>query len=220
MAALPPDPTLDEMRAALAPAIAREAAFDGWGDAALARAAQGLGLDPGVAALAFPEGRIGMIDAWFAGIDEGMAAALPAERTAAMRVHERVRALLLARFALLLPTREAVRAALAILAQPQNAAAAARLGWRAADTVWRAAGDASADVSFYTRRTTLAAVYAATLLAWLNDESDGTADTTAFLDRRLAGVLRFERFKARLRPDPERRFSMARFLGRLRYPTS
>jgi ubiquinone biosynthesis protein COQ9 len=30
--------------------------------------------------------------------------------------------------------------------------------------------------------------------------------------------MRFEKLKARLRPDPERRFSPARFLGRLRYP--
>ena len=32
MAALPPDPTLDEIRTCLAPAIAANAAFDGWTD--------------------------------------------------------------------------------------------------------------------------------------------------------------------------------------------
>ncbi len=31
MMALPPDPTLDELRAALAPLVAENAAFDGWG---------------------------------------------------------------------------------------------------------------------------------------------------------------------------------------------
>ena len=38
-APLPADPTLDEIRAALAPLIAASAAFDGFGDAALADAA-------------------------------------------------------------------------------------------------------------------------------------------------------------------------------------
>ena len=216
MATLPPDPTLDEMHAALAPLIAEHAAFDGWGDEALARAAGSIGLDPAQARLAFPDGRAGMIDAWFAAIDAAMAAAFPPARIAAMKIRDRVRTLVLFRLDIVRPQREAARRALAILAQPQHAALAAKLGWRAADAMWRTAGDVSTDFSFYTRRATLAGVYAATLLASLDDE-DG-ADTAAFLDRRLAGVMRFEKLKAQVVPDSQRRFSMARFLGRLRYP--
>ena len=37
----------------------------------------------------------------------------------------------------------------------------------------------------------LAGVYGATLLFWLNDESEGHAKTWAFLDRRLAEVIKF-----------------------------
>jgi ubiquinone biosynthesis protein COQ9 len=65
---------------------------------------------------------------------------------------------------------------------------------------------------------TLAGVYATTLLVLADDESEGHAETRAFLARRIEDVMRFEKLKARLRPDPERRFSPARFLGRLRYP--
>jgi len=36
----------------------------------------------------------------------------------------------------------------------------------------------------------LAGVYSATLLFWLNDESEGFAATWAFLDRRLAEVVK------------------------------
>lgn len=213
---LPPDPTLDEMRAALAPLIPEHAAFDGWGDEALARAAKSIGLDPAQARLAFAGGRAGMIDAWFADIDAAMVAAFPPARIAAMKVRDRIRALVLFRLDIVRPHREAARRALAVLAQPQHIAHGARLGWRAADAMWRAAGDTSVDISFYTRRATLAGVYATTLLTSLDDE-DGTA-TAGFLDRRLAGVMRFEALKVRLRTDPERRFSVARFLGRLRYP--
>src|SRR3546814_13080588 len=72
--------------------------------------------------------------------------------------------------------------------------------------------------SHYTKRATAGAVYSATLLVWLNDESAGFADTAAFLDRRINDVMRFERAKARWRSRAAHRPSLVRFLGRLRYP--
>lgn len=217
---LPADPTLDEMRAALGAEIPAHAVFDGWGDAALETAAKALGLDPAHARLAFPDGKAGMIEAWYASLDAALTEAFPPERIAAMKIRERIEQLLLARFALARPHREAARSALAILAQPRHAALGVKLGWRAADTLWRLAGDTAADLNHYTKRITLSAVYAATLLVWLDDESDDMADTSAFLGRRLAGVMRFEKFKAQWKPDPERQFSMTRLLGRLRYPAT
>ena len=49
------------------------------------------------------------------------------------------------RLELVQPHKEALRRALAILAQPQNLPLAARLGWRAADRMWRSAGDRATD---------------------------------------------------------------------------
>src|SRR4051812_47710655 len=106
---LPPDPTLDEIRAALAPAIAANAGFDGWSDAALTLAAQAEGVDVDIARLAFPGGAIDMIDAWFAAVDAGMIAVLPHEKLAAMKIRERITALVETRLALLAPQREALR---------------------------------------------------------------------------------------------------------------
>ena len=95
---------------------------------------------------------------------------------------------------------------------------AARIGWRTVDRIWRLAGDTAVDFNHYTKRITLGAVYAATLLVWLDDRSDGNADTAAFLDRRLDEVMRFEKWKAEWRGSSLRRPSLTRFLGRLRYP--
>jgi ubiquinone biosynthesis protein COQ9 len=83
--------------------------------------------------------------------------------------------------------------------------------------MWRLAGDTSTDYNHYTKRMTLGAVYSSTLLTWLNDESDGWTETAAFLDRRIDDVMRFEKAKAQWRGS-ERRISVSRFLGRLRYP--
>jgi ubiquinone biosynthesis protein COQ9 len=217
MAALPPDPTLDEIRAALAPAIAANAGFDGWGEAARDLAADTAGVDRDVAKLALPDAPA-MIDGWFAAVDAAMLAALPPERLATMKVREKIAALVEARLAMLAPNREALRRALAILAMPQNLGHAAKLGWRAADHMWRAAGDTATDYNHYTKRTILGTVYAATLTVFLDDESEGHADTRAFLARRIEGIMRFEKAKAGFLAGTAHRPSLSRFIGRLRYP--
>ncbi|MET0239312.1 MAG: COQ9 family protein [Sphingobium sp.] len=209
--------TLDDLRLRLAPIVADNAAFDGWSARALEATAAQSGTDADVVAFAFDGGALVMIDAWFASVDAQMNADLSPETLAGMRVGPRIGALVEARLAILAPRREALRRAQAILAMPQNLRAAGRLGWRAADAMWRAAGDVSADLNHYTKRVTLSAIYAATLLYFVNDESEGWADTRAFLARRLQGVARFEKAKARFRRDPDMHFNPARFLGRLRY---
>ncbi|MCM8731189.1 COQ9 family protein [Hephaestia sp. MAHUQ-44] len=218
MTSLPPDPTLDEIRDGLAPGIAANAAFDGWSDAAVAAAAQAAGIDADVARLAFPGGAVDMIDAWFAGIDRDMLAAVPPTRLAAMKVRGKITALVEARLTLLAPNRESLRRALAILALPQHVTRAATLGWRAANAMWRAAGDTATDYNHYTKRAMLGGIYAATITVFVNDESAGWADTRGFLARRIEGIMRFEKAKAGFLKRVEHRPSLSRFIGRLRYP--
>lgn len=215
---LPADPTLDEIRAALAPLIAEGAAFDGFGNAALADAARRAGVDPDVARLAFPGGARDMVDAWFADIDAAMAAAWPAEKLATRKIRERITTLVETRIDLLAPARESLRRALALLALPTNAPHAARLGWRAADLMWRLAGDTATDYNHYSKRAILGAVYGSTMAVLLNDESEDFADTRAFLARRIDSVMRFEAWKHRRAARGIERPSLARFVGRLRYP--
>ncbi|MEZ0496053.1 COQ9 family protein [Sphingomonas sp. IW22] len=214
---LPPDPTIDEMRDALAPLVASNAAFDGWNGHAVDAAADRLGLDRDVARLAFPGGAADMIDAWFAHVDRAMLDRLPPETLAAMKIRQRIAALVEARLDLLAPDREALRRALAILAMPQNVARAARLGWRAADVMWRAAGDTATDYNHYSKRTLLTGIYAATVTVFLDDESEGQGDTRAFLSRRIDNVMQFEKAKAKW-TGKSHRLSLSRFVGRLRYP--
>ncbi|MGP7795011.1 COQ9 family protein [Sphingomonas sp. CLY1604] len=212
------DLTLDEIRAALAPGIADNAAFDGWSDAARDMAADAAGIDRDLARLAFADGAVAMIDAWFAHVDDAMAAALPPEALAAMKIRARITALVEARLAAVAPNRESLRRALAILALPQNVARGARLGWRSADTMWRLAGDTATDYNHYTKRAMLLAVYGATVTVFLDDESEDHADTRAFLSRRIDGIMRFEKAKAGFVKRYEHRPSLSRFVGRLRYP--
>lgn len=212
------DLTLDELRLALAPAIADAAIFDGWTDEAVTMAAQQMGADVDVARLAFKGGPIDMVFAWIEAVDIAMAAAFPEDVVAPMKIRERIRALVQFRLDAVTGQEEALRRALAIIAMPQNVAQSTKRGWRTADMMWRLAGDTATDYNHYTKRAILASIYGATLAVFVDDTSEGKAETRAFLDRRIDGVMKFEKAKAKwLNPDRET-FSITRFLGRLRYP--
>ncbi len=214
----PRDMTLDELRAALAPLIPANAVFDGWSDTALAMAASQLGVPAERARLCFPGGAVEMIDAWFDAIDRAMAQAWPAERIAKLKIRERIRDLVLYRIEVVHPHKEALRRALAILALPQNALVGPRLAWRAADRMWRIAGDTATDFNHYSKRAILSGLYGATMLVYLDDETEQLSTTRGFLDRRIDDVMKFEKTKAQWRGSRERMPSLSRFLGRLRYP--
>jgi ubiquinone biosynthesis protein COQ9 len=210
--------SLDALRLALAPTIAEAAAFDGWSEAAVRDAALRGKIDPDAAVFAFKDGPMAMIEAWIATIDAAMASALPVEKLGPMKIRERIRSLVQFRLDAAAPNKEALRRALAIMAMPHNAARALALGWNSADAMWRLAGDTATDYNHYTKRMTLGALYAATLAVFVDDQSEDHAETRAFLDRRIEGVMRFEKVKARVLDGGREHFSPARFFGRLRYP--
>jgi len=208
---------LEKLRRELALAVGENAVFDGWTRAAVDSAAGQLGINPVQARLAMPKTQAGMIDTYVQEVDRALEAWFTPKRTAKMKIREKIRSLIWRRLEITGPAREAVRRALAIFAMPQNLPLALRAGWRSADLMWRIAGDTSTDFNHYTKRMTLVAVYGSTLLVWLDDQSEGWADTAAFLDRRIDDVMRFEKFKAEWRGSSEH-ISPSRFLGRLRYP--
>jgi ubiquinone biosynthesis protein COQ9 len=169
----------------------------GWTTTALRGALGDLGAEPDDAELLFPGGAPDLIEAFIDLSDRRMERDAAAADLAALRLPARVRALIALRLASNRPHKDAVRRALAILALPGNVALAARCTGRTVDAIWHAAGDRAADFSWYTKRATLAGVYAATLLFWLRDDSEDDAATLAFLDRRLEGVARFGRLRRR-----------------------
>jgi ubiquinone biosynthesis protein COQ9 len=209
---------LEQLRRSLALAVGENALFDGWTRQAVDSAAGQLGIDLIQARLAMPKSQAGMIDTYIQEVDRALEAYFTPNRLAGMKIREKIRALVWHRLETMGPAREAVRRGLAILAMPQNVAQALRTSWRTADLMWRIAGDTSTDFNHYTKRMTLGAVYGSTLLVWLDDQSEGWSETAAFLDRRIDDVMTFEKWKAQWRGSSDRRLSVSRFLGRLRYP--
>jgi ubiquinone biosynthesis protein COQ9 len=212
------EPTpLERIRRQLALPVGENAVFDGWSTRAVEAAADLVAIDRDQARLAMPKTSAGLIDVYTQGVDRALEAHFTPELLAGMKIRAKIRGLVWQRLQIMGPAREAVRSGLSILAMPQNVPLALRMGWRSADVMWRIAGDTSTDFNHYTKRLTLSAVYSSTLLAWLDDQSEGWSETGAFLDRRIDDVMQFEKVKAQWRGSGEH-LSLARFLGRLRYP--
>lgn len=199
-------------RDAAVDALLPNVVFDGWTYRALRRGLAASGADPEDAELLFPGGAADMIEAFCDLADRRMEKGAGTLELAAMRIPARVRALIALRLAQNRRHKEAIRRALAVLVLPGNTRMAATCTARTVDAIWHAAGDTATNLSWYTKRSTLGAIYGGVLLYWLRDTSEDDAATLAFLDRRLAGVgqigrvrRRFEDMLRRVTPPAFRR---------------
>jgi ubiquinone biosynthesis protein COQ9 len=186
-------PHAETRREALIEAMLPDAPFDGWSRAGLRGAARRLGVPVGEALALFPGGPADLVAGFSRWADRRMIERLEALPPGSLRVSEHIALAIGIRLDIVAPWREAVRRALTVVALPQHAPLAIRLIYQTVDAIWYAAGDAATDFSFYTKRLTLAAIYGATVVYWLDDRSAGSADTRAFLDRRLADAARIGR---------------------------
>ena len=169
------------------------AAEGGWTWNTIRAGLAATGEDPELAESHFPDGPAGAVAAWADLADREMEAAAAAEDMTGLRTPGRVRRTVELRLAAAAPHKRALRRAVSLLALPWNAGLALRTTARTANAIWYAAGDRSADFSWYTRRASLGAIYAATLAYWLRDDDPDTADALAFFDRRLADLARLQR---------------------------
>ncbi|UWQ22725.1 COQ9 family protein [Jannaschia sp. W003] len=176
--------------------------FDGWSERAFRRAVAAEGLAPAEARRALPRGALDAALRFHERGDELMVERLRAEDLEPMRYRDRVAHAVRVRLEIAGAHPEAVRRGATLLALPVHAGEGLRAGWRTADAIWEALGDRSDDVNWYTKRATLQGVYAATLLFWLGDHSEGHRDTWSFLDRRIDDVMRIEKAKAQVRASP------------------
>jgi len=169
--------------------------FDGWTVRSLRAGLASAGMQEDEATILFPGGAADMIAVFCDLADRRMTEAAVGLTEA--KATARVRELIALRLEMNRPYKEAIRRAMAVLALPGNARTSAAIMARTVDAIWHAAGDRSANFSWYTKRALLTAVYGATVLFWLHDTSDDDAATRAFIERRLRGVGRLLRARGR-----------------------
>lgn len=191
-----------EIRKSVVAAALPNVVFDGWSDRTLAQAVEDAGVDASIARVAFPRGGLDLALAFHYERDEALAADLASTDLGGMRFRDRIAFAIMRRLQLVADEREAVRRAASLFALPTHAPDAARAIWHTADTIWTALGDTSRDYNWYTKRTTLSAVYSSAALYWLGDESSDLSATREFVHRRIDNVMQFEDVKAKIRANP------------------
>lgn len=192
------NPARDRLLQAILPHVA----FDGWSAVAFDAAASDLGMTGAQAQAICPRGAIDLAVAMHRQGDAQMLTRAAGEPLERLRYRDRVARLVRLRIDAAAVDKEAVRRAAALFALPAHAAEGAALIWDTSDAIWTALGDTSRDVNWYTKRATLSAVYGSAVLYWLGDDGEGVEATTAFIDRRIDDVMRFEQTKARVRASP------------------
>lgn len=172
--------------------------FDGWSLHAMRQGARDAGLTESDALRAFPYGAADMIAHFSAWSDRRMVAEMERRDVASMKVRERITTAVRVRLEQLAPHKEAVRRAMTIMALPTNAPVALRSLYHTVDAIWIAAGDTATDWNFYSKRGLLAGVLSTTVLCWLDDKSEGSVETWAFLDRRIEDVMNIPKLTGRV----------------------
>jgi len=192
------DPNLKER---LLDAALPHVPFDGWSPKTYRLAVEEAGIDQGLADTACPRGAVDLALAYHDRGDAAMRARLKTADFADLRFRDKIAEALWLRLEVV-DDKEAVRRAATLFALPHHAGDSAKAVWQTADAIWTAVGDTSEDYNWYTKRATLAGVWAATVLYWLGDESPGHQNTRAFIDRRIEDVMQIEKVKGRVRKAP------------------
>lgn len=189
--------TEETLKARLLDMALPHVAFDGWSEVTLRQAAKDANVPEAVARAIFPRAGLDLALAYHSRGDDEMVDRLAATDLASLRFRDRIALAVMLRLASV--DRELVRRGTTLFALPQNGAQGAAAIWRTSDRIWSALGDESRDVTWYSKRASLSAVYGATVLFWLGDTSPEDAATRAFLDRRIDQVMGIEKLKARFR---------------------
>jgi ubiquinone biosynthesis protein COQ9 len=196
--------------------------FDGWTDTTFRAALTDSGVDAGLGKALFPRGGLDLALAYHRRGDARMRQRLAETDLSTLRYRDRIATAV--RFRLeVIEDKEAVRRGTTLFALPMHAAEGARAIWGTSDAIWTALGDTSEDINWYSKRATLSAVYSATVLFWLGDDSLDHQASWDFLDRRIGDVMQIEKVKAGLRENPLSKLLLAgpmKLMEKVRKPST
>eukprot|EP00002_Diphylleia_rotans_P020023 TRINITY_DN3880_c0_g1_i2.p1 TRINITY_DN3880_c0_g1~~TRINITY_DN3880_c0_g1_i2.p1 ORF type:complete len:305 (-),score=67.97 TRINITY_DN3880_c0_g1_i2:90-1004(-) len=155
----------------------------GWTAHAIVSGAKDLGLSPSSIGL-FEGGTLGLVAEYIRYNNEKLEQAAKSIKLSGS-TRDKYYSLIKARLELQVPYMSNWQQGLGHLVCPSNIKVSAPLLLETADSICYSAGDRSSDMSWYTKRGEVSAIYASTELYMLTDQSSGYQDTWKFLNRRL-----------------------------------
>lgn len=205
----------DDTEQALLDAALKLVPAHGWTRRTVALAGKALGMSEGETGLLLPHGPTDLAALLSRRHDTRALAALADVHPHNLKIRERIRRAVEARLDAAAQDEAVLARWMGFLALPLQAPLASRLAWETADHLWRWAGDEATDENHYTKRALLAGIVTGALAI---QAASGRGEALEFVDRRIANVMQFEKWKAttKLRPS-EWMTSLARTLGAARY---
>jgi ubiquinone biosynthesis protein COQ9 len=188
---------------------------EGWTSRMTAMAGAACGLSAGETDLLLPRGPADLAALLSRRHDAQALEKLAGVDPASLKVRERIARAVAARLDAALADGAAERRLAGFLALPPHLPLAGRLAWESADRLWRWAGDEATDENHYSKRVLLAGILTGALAIAL---ASGRDEALAFVDRRIADVMAFEKWKAttKFRPS-EIAAKLAAALGQAKY---
>jgi len=187
------------LRAQLLEQFMKNCPFDGWTEKNLANAARSVDISEFELHRLLPERLAGLARIYVDTLNEKHRRAFEKLDISALKLREKVFEALMTRLKIMSENKEVVRAFAAYSMNPAHIGSLTHSVSSAADLIWRMVGDKSVDVSFFTKRLSLGAIYSKTLLFWLSDDSDDMAETRGFLRRQIDYLMEFQKIKNKIK---------------------
>lgn len=178
-------------------------------------AGKALGMNAAETELLVPHGAADLAALLSRRHDDRALAALSDVHASNLKIRERILRAAEARLDAAARDEPATRRWMGFLALPANLGLAGRLAWESADVLWRWAGDEATDENHYSKRAILAAILSSAMAIRM---TQGRKVALEFVERRIEGVMRFEKWKATTKVRPSAWMARAaEALGQARY---
>ncbi|MCY4445491.1 MAG: COQ9 family protein [Rhodobacteraceae bacterium] len=176
--------------------------FDGWSRSCFIESVQNAEVSLDEAYFVFPKGARDLAIFFHEYGDTKMLEHLQNENFEDLSYSEKIAQAVWLRIKVIESERHLVRRGIAYFSLPQNFALGTSLIWATADKIWNFFEDHSEDYNWYSKRMILSGVITSALFFYIGDESEGNMETKFFIDRQIAKVMSFERYKSYAQNNP------------------
>jgi ubiquinone biosynthesis protein COQ9 len=184
--------------------------FDGWSKEALVKAITNCGIDAKFLPLIFENGLLDLAEFYIESYNQKSAKKIShIENFHSQKIRDKIRLSLYARFEAEEHNRVALQRLINFYLNPKNftsfetgprpMAQGLKDCYKIADFMWKNIGDQSTDFNFYTKRLTLAKIILRSVFVFVKDDSDNFTRTKNFIDLEIEKVMKFEKYKARVK---------------------
>lgn len=170
----------------------------GWSQEVLDQTTCNLGYPAGMSLVVFPEGLDQVLKSINQYFDQQMIKQFQKKHEITLRTHEKIRMMLQIRLEAMQPYYQSLIKISKYYAHPIRFSIMAKCLWKTVDEMWHLVNDKSLDYNYYTKRGLLYRIHSATLIYWMNQNSDDLIPVLDFMDRKFKNISKFSKLKAKI----------------------